>query len=104
MVTRRRLRAFLTTLSLYAFSALAIGYFALNAYTGNRGLLARQEIDQQIASLTSELSAMKGERRRWERRIALLKSDKIDPDLLDDLARALLGYAGPKDLTLLRRP
>ncbi len=104
MVTRRRLRTVLTALALYSFSALAIGYFAFNAYVGDRGLLARQEIDQQIAELTTELSGLKDERRRWERRIALLKSDKIDPDLLDERARALLGYLGPKDVILLRQP
>ena len=104
MVTRRRLRTVLTTLALYAFSALAIGYFALNAYTGDRGLLARQQIDHQIETLTAELASAKEERRRWERRIALLKSDRIDPDLLDERARELLGYVNPKDLVLLRRP
>ena len=104
MVTRWRLRSFLTTLSLYAFSALAIGYFAMNAYTGNRGLLARQEIDRQIETLTGELATMKHERSRWERRIALLKSDKIDPDLLDERARGLLGFVNARDVTLLHTP
>jgi cell division protein FtsB len=104
MVTRRRLRSFLTALALYAFSALAIAYFAFNAYTGQRGLLARQEIAQQIVSLNTELAGLKDERSRWERRIALLKSDRIDPDLLDERARDLLGFVGPKDIVILRRP
>ena len=49
MVTRRRLRSVLTALGLYLGAALLIGYFGVNAYTGNHGLTARQELDQQIA-------------------------------------------------------
>ena len=39
----------------------------------------------------------------WERRVALLKSDSLDPDLLDERARALLDYVDARDLTLMRR-
>jgi cell division protein FtsB len=31
----------------------------------------------------------------------LLKSDRLDPDMLDERARALLDYAHPNDLTLV---
>ena len=41
------------------------------------------------------------ERALWERRVALLRSDRIDPDMLDERARALLGLTDPRDLTLL---
>ena len=33
--------------------------------------------------------------------MALLKSDRIDPDMLDERARALLNYGDPRDVTLL---
>ena len=56
MVTRRRLRSFLTVLSLYLVAALLIGYFGINAYTGNHGLRAKQDLDHQIAQLNVELS------------------------------------------------
>jgi cell division protein FtsB len=105
MVTRRRLRAFLNALALYTVAALVIGYFGVNAYTGNHGLRAKQDLDQQIAQLSVELSGLKAERAVWDRRIALLKSDGIDPDMLDERARALLDYADPRDLVLqLKRP
>jgi cell division protein FtsB len=100
MVTRRRLRSFLTALALYVGAALLIGYFGVNAYTGNHGLRAKQDLDQQIAQLTVELTALKAERVGWERRVSLLKSDNLDPDMLDERARALLDYVDPNDLTL----
>ncbi len=56
MVTRKRLRSILTALGLYVMAALLIGYFGVNAYNGNHGLRAKQDIDQQIAALTAELN------------------------------------------------
>ena len=105
MVTRRRLRSVLTALGLYVAAALLIGYFGVNAFTGNHGLNARQNIDQQIGELSAELAAAQAERAVWERRVSLLKSESLDPDLLDERARALLDYVDANDLTLrLKRP
>ena len=78
-----------------------IGYFGVNAYTGNHGLRAKQDLDQQIAELTAEHNQLQAERMRWEHRVALLKSDSIDPDMLDERARALLNYVDPNDVTYL---
>jgi len=101
MVTRKRLRSILTALCLYVMAALLIGYFGVNAFSGDHGLKAQQDIDQQIASLSTELARLKVERGQWERRIGLLKSKGLDPDMLDERARALLDYTHPSDLTLM---
>jgi cell division protein FtsB len=105
MVTRRRLRSFLTAVGLYVGAALLIGYFGVNAYTGNHGLKAQKDIDQQIDDLTAELNQLKAERHRWEQRVLLLKSESLDPDMLEERARVLLNYVHPRDVTLLiKRP
>jgi len=108
MVTRKRLRSILTALGLYVTAALLIGYFGVNAFSGNHGLKAKQDIDQQIASLSTELGPLQIERAQWQRRVALFKSNGLDPDMLDERARALLDYAHPNDLTVMfdtpRRP
>jgi cell division protein FtsB len=104
MVTHRRRRTILTALGLYTFAALFIGYFGVNAFTGAHGLRAQADLDKQLASMDDELGHLKAERTVWERRVALLRSDKIDPDMLDERARALLGYVDPRDVTLLLHP
>ncbi len=104
MVTHRRRRAILTALGLYMFAGLFIGYFAVNAFTGAHGLRAQADLDKQLATMEGELAHLKAERAVWERRVALLRSDKIDPDMLDERARALLSYADPRDVILLIHP
>ena len=104
MVTRRRLRKVLTALGLYLGAALLIGYFGVNAYTGKYGLNARQELDQEIIALTSELARLKRERAQGEQRVSLLRSNRVDPDMLDERARYQLDYANPRDLVRIIKP
>src|SRR5689334_18208073 len=104
MVTRGRLKSFLTGLALYTMAAALIGYFWVNAYTGRYGLDARQELDQQIISLTAQLAQMKQERTDAEKRVSLLRSDKLDPDMLDERARYELDYVNPHDLVRMHQP
>ena len=103
MVTRPRLRSFFAALGLYVLAGLLIGYFGLHAYSGDRGLRAREELDRQIATLSQQLDEATAERDLWERRVKLLKSESVDPDMLDERARALLDYVDPRDLILIQK-
>jgi cell division protein FtsB len=103
MVTRARLKSFLTGVALYMMAAAIVGYFGINAYTGKYGLNARQELDQEIIALTSELARLKRERTDGEQRVSLLRSEKIDPDMLDERARFQLDYVNPHDLVRMNR-
>jgi len=104
MVSRRRLHSFLTGLALYTMAAGLVGYFGINAYTGKYGLNARLELDQEIVALTSELARLKKERTEGEQRVSLLRSDRVDPDMLDERARYQLDYANPHDLIRMTNP
>jgi cell division protein FtsB len=101
MVVRTRLRSILTGLALYIGAAVLIGYFGVNAYTGNRGLKAKQDLDQQISELTAERDRLRGERARWEHRVSLLRAERLDADLLDERARAMLDYVDPRDVVMM---
>ena len=101
MVSHRRRRTILTALGLYIFAAAFIGYFGVNAFTGNHGLRAQIDLDQQMLAMQDELRQVKTERALWERKVALLRPDRIDPDMLDERARALIGYVDSRDLVFL---
>lgn len=104
MVKHTRLKSVLTGLVLYAVAALLVSYFGMNAYTGKYGLNARQELDQEITALTSELVQLKKERAKAEQRVALLRSNGMDPDMLDERVRWQLDYAHPRDLVRVLQP
>src|SRR5206468_9220575 len=103
MVSRSRLKSFLTGLALYTLAAAMVGYFGVNAYTGKYGLNARQELDSEIVALTSELARLRRERAEGEQRVSLLRSESVDPDMLDERARYQLDYANPHDLVRMRK-
>jgi|SRR5262245_7998799 cell division protein FtsB len=103
MVIRKRLRSAITAIGLYIAAALLIGYFGVNAYTGAHGLKAKQDLALQTDELSKELAQLKLERKSWELRVSLLRADRLDPDMLDERARAMLDYAHPNDLILMRK-
>ena len=105
MITRRRFRNFCLGLGFYAVSGAAVGYFAYHAHHGERGLRAKAEYKIRIAQLEAEMKTIKSERAVWERRVALLRPDSLDRDILDERARTLLNTAHRNDVVvILPRP
>ena len=104
MVVRKRARAILMPLALYAASGLAVGYFVHHAHNGSRGLEAKRELKRQAYEVGQELDSLKAERTSWERRLALLRSDQIDRDLLEERARVVLGRVHRNDLVIITGP
>src|SRR5436309_13679334 len=104
MVSRTRLKSIMTGLALYTIAALMVGYFGVNAYTGKYGLHAGQELDQESIALTSELARLQQERAQGEQRVSLLRSDRVDPDMLDERVRYQLDYADPRELVRTINP
>jgi cell division protein FtsB len=101
MVVRRRARKILIPLLVYSVSAGVAGYFVHHAHSGARGIEAREQFEAQASDLMRELEAVKTERADWERRIALLRSDQIDRDLLEERARVMLGRVHRNDLVII---
>lgn len=102
MVVRRRFRAVLIPLLLYAVSAAAVGYFLQNAKVGNRGLLAKQALKIQVREIKDELALAQAEHADWDRRLALLRADQVDRDLLEERARVMLGRVHKNDLVIVQ--
>jgi cell division protein FtsB len=101
MVVRHRVRKVVIPLALYGASAALVGYFVHHANSGSRGNEAKRALKIQIYDISRELDALKAERSDWERRIALLRSDQVDRDLLEERARTLLGRVHRSDLVII---
>ena len=101
MVVRTRIRAFFRQLALYLGAWAAISYFAFHAFNGEHGIMAQRQFDQQKRELSDELRQLQTERAALERRVLLMKSDSIDPDILEEKSREMLGMTRPSDVVVL---
>ena len=104
MVVRRRAREILIPLMLYCISAGLVAYFWHHAHTGAHGLEAKQRFKIRAYEIGRELEAARAEHAEWERRIALLRSDQIGRDLLEERARVMLGKVHRNDLVIMTGP
>lgn len=96
-----RVRKVLVPLALYCAAAAASSYFIWHAANGQRGIKTGLEYEKQIAELQQELDRLRGELTRWSHRIALVRGDSIDRDILDEEARLILGRAHKYDVIIL---
>jgi cell division protein FtsB len=101
MVVRTRLRAFFRQLALFFGAAAAIAYFGFHAVNGDHGMMARAQYLRQKRELSTELDGLRAEKAQLERRVALLKADSLDPDMLDEKAREMLGLASSNEVVVL---
>ncbi len=100
MVVRTRLRAFFRQTLLFMGAAAAIAYFGFHAFSGNHGIMARRQYDEQKQKLSDELAALQAERAALERRVTLLKSNSLDPDIIDEKSREMLGLTNPNEVVV----
>ena len=90
----------------FIFPVLALGaagYFGYHLQIGEHGLKARAELEGRKAVLEGELAGLREVRTRLERDVSLLRPDSLDPDMLDECARAILNLAHADDLIMLKR-
>jgi cell division protein FtsB len=93
-------------ISAFIFPLLALGaggYFGYHFYNGDHGLQARTDLESRKAVLDGELAGLREVKTRIERDVALLRSEQLDPDMLDERARAILNLAHPDDLVIMKR-
>jgi cell division protein FtsB len=84
--------------------ALGVGlaaYFGYHALTGSRGLLAWRDLNTELASTRHELEALRAERTGLAQKVARLRHDGLDADLIDELARRQVSLADPLDVIIL---
>jgi cell division protein FtsB len=81
-----------------------LGFFAWHAQEGPRGFAFREKLANQSRQLTEELATIQKQRSDFETRVALLRPESVDPDMLDEMARSTLDVAGPNDLIVLDSP
>ncbi len=98
-IARFAQRAAQAALPPLVFLSLA-GYFGWNATQGEHGLHAYAMRQKQLVTARAELASAEAERDAWEIRVQGLSNSHIDPDTLDERARAMLNLADPNDVVV----
>ena len=87
-----------------AVLAALVVYFGFQALTGDRGLLTARERKIELTRRQAELTRLHARRMELEARARLLRNDSLSADLLEERARALLGFADPRDYVIRMDP
>lgn len=79
-----------------------VAYFGYFAVYGNHGLVTWLRLDHEIATKRTELEQLQAQRGVLEHRVRLLRPESVDPDLLEEQARARLGLADRDEVVILK--
>lgn len=80
----------------------ATGYFAHHAIHGRHGFEARARLIERSNVLEFEIKSLDAVRSHLARDVALLAPDQPAPDMVEEVARDVLGFSYPGD-SILRR-
>lgn len=94
------LRNGLRAMVLPALFLLLVAYFLYNATQGDRGLQAYALRQEQLKGVQADLAKAQADQAGWDRRVSELRSQRVDPDMLDERARAMLNLAEPTDIVV----
>jgi cell division protein FtsB len=80
--------------------ATVFGYFGYHLVNGDRGLLAMVNLQREVLVAEQNLTEAETTRKIWERRVAALRNQSLDPDMLDERARVLLNFSRKDDIII----
>lgn len=97
MKSRGRTKSFLWIV----FLACVFGYFLYHAIEGERGWVEQKQLEREVSTAQQKLDKLRNEREQLEHRVKLMRSDSIDPDLLDEVSRKNLNLTKPNEIVVL---
>jgi cell division protein FtsB len=80
------------------------GYFGWSATQGNRGLVAYAQREKLLDQVKADEAGAQQDHDTWERRVVGLRSAHLNPDTLDERARAMLNLSDPTDVIVQYGP
>ena len=86
--------------AIYILLIAILAVFAHTGLQGTHGLAALNEAEALEANLTQELAQARAERAAQQNLVDRLSLDYLDLELLDERARAVLGYTRREELII----
>ncbi len=101
MAVGRRLNQAARSMAAPALFLALVGYFGWNTAQGDRGLQSYALRQGQLKAVQADLRQVELDRDVLERRVIGLRTQRLDPDTLDERARAMLNVADPADIVVM---
>ena len=77
---------------------LLVGYFSYHLVQGGHGFITLLQLRLTVAEAEEIKDTLTARRETLEHRVNLLRPDSLDPDLLEEQARKMLGYGFADDI------
>lgn len=100
MITRHRRKSPFRRLWLPLFGIAFCAYFGYHAYHGSYGLQSLERLESEAVTLKAQAEKLKEERLAIERKVAYLKPDSLDADVVDIEARTSLNLLRPDEVVI----
>ena len=102
MRIKRSVARFFTLMVLPAVTIAVVSYFGGHAVWGERGILALEDAQANLALQQQQLAQLNHARVQLEHRITLMNRANPDPDLVEELARTQLMDGAPNQVAVSR--
>ena len=83
------------------FLALAFMYLSFHALHGGQGIIALLKENHKMDQLNEQLSETSAIRDKLERRVALMRTESLNKDMLEEQAHRLLGMSEDCDIVVI---
>jgi cell division protein FtsB len=90
----------IVTPTIYIALIAVLAVFGHSALQGEHGLVALHEAETLERELTDELAVIREQRQAAKNLVNRLDENNLDLDLLDERARAMLGYTRREELVI----
>ena len=81
--------------------ATLIFYFSFHILQGERGLIAYWQINSEVSAAKSIRNMLLKEKSILENRVNLLSPKSLDPDMLEERVRVMLGYSQANETIII---
>lgn len=82
--------------------ALLLAYFSYHMVQGQQGVLSLMQLQTKVEKAETLHASLQSERGELEARVALLRPDNLDPDMIEERARVMLNFAHPNEIVILQ--
>jgi len=95
-------RKFIIDVVVPAFCMCWVAFFVYTAIAGDGGYGTLADLRAELYEKNKEVDALRQRRIALEKRADMLNSRSLDPDLIDERIRAILGYSAQGDIVISR--